>query len=157
MGVLKRELFFSSNLSTPILRINCEISLGSMEDGLYFRKKKKKGCIFCKKPMEKKDEENLILFQSHDVFVIMNKYPYNNGHLMVVPRRHCIGLDQLGEEEFQELSYLLKASIRILTKSLRPQGFNIGMNMGKVEGLEKSTSIITSFLDGQGTLILCRY
>ena len=96
--------------------------------------KKKKVCIFCKKPMEKKDEENLILFQSDYAFVIMNKFPYNNGHLMVVPKRHCIDLDQLGSEEFQELSYLLKASTQILKECLHPNGFNIGMNIGKVGG-----------------------
>jgi len=106
--------------------------------------------------MEKKDEENLILFQSHHAFVIMNKYPYNNGHLMVVPRRHCTDLNQLGEEEFQALSYLLKASIQILTKKSSSPGTHVGMNIGKVGGLEKNTSIFTLFLDGQGTLILCR-
>jgi len=66
--------------------------------------------------------------------VIMNKFPYNNGHLMVVPNRHCIDLDQLGDEEFQELSYLMKASIQVLKEFLHPQGFNIGMNIGKVGG-----------------------
>jgi ATP adenylyltransferase len=100
----------------------------------YILEKKKKVCIFCKKPMEKKDEENLILFQSDYAFVIMNKFPYNNGHLMVVPKRHCIDLDQLGGEEFQELSYLLKASTQILKECLHPNGFNIGMNIGKVGG-----------------------
>ncbi len=100
----------------------------------YILGKKMKGCIFCKKPLERKDAENLILFQDHDAFVIMNKYPYNNGHLMVVPRRHCIGLDQLSGEEFQGLSYLLRTSIQILTKCLHPHGFNVGMNIGKVGG-----------------------
>ncbi len=84
--------------------------------------------------MEKKDEENLILFQSHYGFVMMNKFPYNNGHLMVVPKRHRVDLDQLDEEEFRELSYLLKASTRILKRNFHPHGFNIGMNVGKVGG-----------------------
>ena len=66
--------------------------------------------------------------------VIMNKFPYNNGHLMVVPKRHCIDIDQLGDEEFQELSYLLKASTQVLKECLHPHGFNIGMNIGKVGG-----------------------
>ncbi len=100
----------------------------------YILEEKKKGCIFCKKPMEKKDKENLILFQSDDAFVIMNKFPYNNGHLMVVPKRHCIDLDQLSDEEFQEISYLLRASTQVLKECLHPHGFNIGMNIGKVGG-----------------------
>ena len=100
----------------------------------YILQEKKKGCIFCKKPKEKKDKENLILFQSDDAFVIMNKFPYNSGHLMVVPKRHCVDIDQLSDEEFQELLYLLRASTRVLKECLRPHGFNIGMNIGKVGG-----------------------
>jgi ATP adenylyltransferase len=100
----------------------------------YILEEKQKGCIFCKKPMERKDKKNLILWKGGYAFVIMNKFPYNNGHLMVVPKRHCIDLDQLGDEEFQELSYLMKASIQVLKEFLHPQGFNIGMNIGKVGG-----------------------
>jgi ATP adenylyltransferase len=100
----------------------------------YILEEKRKGCIFCKKPMENKDEKNLILFQSDDAFVIMNKFPYNNGHLMIVPKRHCTDLSQLDDKELQELSYLLKASTQILKQCLHPHGFNIGMNIGKVGG-----------------------
>jgi ATP adenylyltransferase len=64
----------------------------------------------------------------------MNKFPYNNGHLMVVPKRHCIDLDQLNDEEFQELFYLLKVSKQVLKECLHPHGFNIGINIGKVGG-----------------------
>ncbi len=100
----------------------------------YILKAKQGGCIFCKKPVEGKDKENLILYQSADGFIIMNKFPYNNGHLMVVPRRHCVDLDQLSGKEFQELSRLLKASTQVLKSCLHPHGFNIGMNVGKVGG-----------------------
>jgi ATP adenylyltransferase len=84
--------------------------------------------------MERRDKENLILYQSDHAFVIMNKFPYNNGHLMVVPKRHCIDLGQLRDEEFQEISSLLKASTQVLKECLHPHGFNIGMNIGKVGG-----------------------
>lgn len=100
----------------------------------YILEEKQEGCIFCKKPMEKKDKKNLILHQSDHAFVIMNKFPYNNGHLMVVPKRHCIDLDQLGEKEFQDLSHLLRASTQVLRRCLHPHGFNIGMNVGRVGG-----------------------
>jgi ATP adenylyltransferase len=64
----------------------------------------------------------------------MNKFPYNNGHLMVVPKRHCIDIDQLGDEEIQELSFLLKACVEVLKECLHPHGFNLGMNIGQVGG-----------------------
>jgi ATP adenylyltransferase len=101
---------------------------------VYILQKKQKGCIFCNTPMDKQDEKNLILWRSHCAFVIMNKFPYNNGHLMVVPRRHCVDLDQLSNEEMQELFYLLKVSIHVLKECLHPYGFNIGINIGNAGG-----------------------
>ena len=100
----------------------------------YIMGKKKKGCFFCKKLKEKRNKENLILYQGEDVFVVMNKYPYANGHLMVVPKRHCLSLEQLDNNELKELFDLLKASVRVLKASFHPQGFNIGMNIGKAGG-----------------------
>ncbi len=95
---------------------------------------KKKGCFFCKNLKEKKNRKNLILHQGEQVFVVMNKYPYTNGHLMIVPKRHCLDLEELDEIELKELFDLLKISTQILKISLRPHGFNIGMNIGKIGG-----------------------
>jgi ATP adenylyltransferase len=100
----------------------------------YILQKKKKGCIFCNKLKQEEDEKNLILWRGKYAFVIMNKFPYNNGHLMVVPKRHCIELDQLDDKEIRELSSVLKASLRVLKGCLSPQGFNLGMNIGTVGG-----------------------
>lgn len=100
----------------------------------YILEKKQKGCIFCNTSKEGGDEKNLILWQSDNAFVIMNRFPYNNGHLMVVPRRHCTDLDQLSKEELQEVFYLLKVSTQVLKECLHPHGFNIGINIGKVGG-----------------------
>ncbi len=100
----------------------------------YILGEKEKGCFFCKKLKEKKKKKNLILCEGRFVFVVMNKYPYTNGHLMVVPKRHCLNLEQLNNNESKELFDLLKASIRILKASFQPQGFNIGMNIGKAGG-----------------------
>ncbi len=100
----------------------------------YILGKKKRGCFLCKKLKEKKNKERLVLYQGQHVFVIMNKFPYTNGHLMVVPNRHCLNLEQLNPEELKELFELLKVSVRALKASLRPQGFNIGMNIGKMGG-----------------------
>jgi ATP adenylyltransferase len=100
----------------------------------YILEEKQKGCIFCKKPLEKRNKVNLILHQGRHAFVMMNKFPYNNGHVMVVPKRHCPDLEQLDDKELQDLLFLLRASARILREMLRPDGFNIGMNIGKVGG-----------------------
>jgi ATP adenylyltransferase len=100
----------------------------------YILGEKKKGCFFCKKLKEKKSKKNLILHRGEYVFVVMNKYPYTNGHLMVVPRRHCLNVEELDHNELKEFFDLLKTSIKVLKVSLRPHGFNIGMNIGKVGG-----------------------
>jgi ATP adenylyltransferase len=100
----------------------------------YILERKPQGCIFCAKLTEKRDEENLILYRGKCTIVLMNKFPYNNGHLMVIPRRHCVDLEELNEKELHELSHLLKTSIQVLKTGLRPHGFNIGLNLGKAGG-----------------------
>lgn len=100
----------------------------------YILGSKEKGCFFCIKPSEKKDKENLILFKGKYAFIMMNRYPYNNGHLMIVPKRHYIDLEKLKDREVKELFDLLRSSVEVLRETLSPQGFNIGMNLGKVAG-----------------------
>lgn len=100
----------------------------------YILGDKEKDCIFCEKFKKKKDQENLILYQTRYAFVMMNKFPYNNGHVMVVPKRHCHDLDELNDRELRELFHLLKASTQILKSSLHPHGFNIGINIGRAGG-----------------------
>jgi len=100
----------------------------------YILGKKKKGCFFCKNLKENENRKNLILIQGKSVFVVMNKYPYTNGHLMIVPKRHYVDLEQLDDNELEELFDLLRTSIRVLKSSLHPHGFNVGMNIGKVGG-----------------------
>jgi ATP adenylyltransferase len=100
----------------------------------YILGRKKRGCVFCRKLKEKKSKEHLILYRGETVFVVMNKYPYTNGHLMVVPKRHCLNLEQLDDDELKELFDLLKVSVRVLKASYHPHGFNIGINIGKTGG-----------------------
>jgi ATP adenylyltransferase len=100
----------------------------------YILREKKKGCFFCQKLRERKNVKNLILYEGESVFVVMNRYPYTHGHLMVVPKRHCLDLEQLDHNELRELINLLKISTQVLKISLHPHGFNIGMNIGKVGG-----------------------
>ena len=100
----------------------------------YILGEEKGGCFFCRELREKKQKKNLILYQGRYVFVVMNKFPYNNGHLMIVPKRHRLDLDDLNTDELKEFFELLKMSIRVLKTALRPHGFNVGMNIGKVGG-----------------------
>lgn len=100
----------------------------------YILEKKPRGCIFCLKLREKKDEKNLIIYRGRRAIVLMNKFPYNNGHLMVIPERHCIDLEELDDKELFELSSLLSLSIRVLRERLGPHGFNVGLNLGKAGG-----------------------
>ncbi len=91
-------------------------------------------CIFCEKPVEDKDQENLIVYRGEHNFIIMNKYPYNNGHLMIVPYTHTCDLSALDQATKAEWIDLIELSQKVLAESMAPHGFNVGMNMGRVAG-----------------------
>ncbi|HEX9577905.1 MAG TPA: HIT domain-containing protein [Myxococcales bacterium] len=93
-----------------------------------------KGCIFCDLPRSSRDRENLILGRTGRTFAILNRYPYNNGHLMVVPRSHTAELMGLPAGENEELAEMLRVAVRILGKAYAAQGYNLGMNLGRVAG-----------------------
>lgn len=94
---------------------------------------KNKECIFCQK-LAGKDEENLVLWRGNTCFAMLNIFPYNNGHLMIAPYRHIASLKDLNEEEKLELMQALTFWLEILKEALQCQGFNIGMNIGRVAG-----------------------
>ena len=100
----------------------------------YILQPKDEGCIFCTKPAENSDKKNFILYRGNLCFVIMNFYPYNNGHLMVVPYRHVAELAELSEIENKEIMELLARCTKVLEQKMSPHGFNIGMNLGAVAG-----------------------
>jgi len=100
----------------------------------YILSAKPEGCIFCEKPAQKTDRDNLILFRGDTCFVIMNFYPYNNGHLMIVPYRHVSDLEVLKINERAELMSILTKSSEVIKSSMNPDGLNIGMNLGRVAG-----------------------
>ena len=98
---------------------------------------KPKGCIFCLFPAETgegADRKNLILGRSTRSFAMLNKFPYNNGHLMVIPRRHTATFTDLSPEEVADLHALLHRSVGLLGRAYRPEGYNIGMNLGQCGG-----------------------
>lgn len=100
----------------------------------YITGEKKGLCIFCYKPQEEKDEENYILLRGNTSFVMLNTYPYNNGHLMIAPYRHIASIEQMKSEETTEMMKLTSRMIGVLKETMQPEGFNIGMNLGKAAG-----------------------
>ena len=100
----------------------------------YIKKDKSGECIFCSLPKAGDDKKNFILFKGSYCFIIMNIYPYNTGHLMVVPCRHCACITDLDTDESMELNELTKRSIQILRDVNTPDGFNVGFNLGKSAG-----------------------
>ena len=92
------------------------------------------GCIFCDKPAQGDDEATYILARGGWAFVVLNRFPYNPGHVMVAPFRHVGDLDELTEDETADIHRLLARSVRVLKEVERPHGFNVGMNLGRVAG-----------------------
>jgi ATP adenylyltransferase len=92
------------------------------------------GCIFCKAVKSENDRGNGVLFRGEFSFVLMNKYPYNNGHIMVAPYKHTGDYTALGEDEMLEMSALIGKWQEIIRKVMKPDGFNIGMNIGRIAG-----------------------
>jgi len=92
------------------------------------------GCLFCVKAREGADRTNLILHRGALAYVVMNLYPYANGHLMVVPYRHCPDLAGLTPEESLEIMQVAQRCTAILARGVRAEGFNVGFNLGKAAG-----------------------
>ena len=96
--------------------------------------KKDEGCIFCTKPSQQADRENLILYRGKYTFVLMNLFPYNNGHLMVIPYQHTADILEIPPETASELWENICWCKRALSAAFRPDAFNIGMNIGRIAG-----------------------
>ncbi len=102
--------------------------------GYILSDKKEQGCIFCNALKANNDEEKLILYRSKHSFIIMNLYPYNAGHIMAVPNRHINTPLELTEDEQLDLFKLVNLGIKTIQKVMKPDGFNLGMNLGKTAG-----------------------
>jgi ATP adenylyltransferase len=90
-------------------------------------------CPFCAAP-SRTDEDGLIVARGHSAYVLLNLFPYNSGHLLVCPYRHIATYDQATTEEVAEIGALTQTAMRVLTSVSRCDGFNIGMNQGRVAG-----------------------
>jgi ATP adenylyltransferase len=96
----------------------------------------KPGCLFCRVreagPAE--DRRNLVVWRGERALVMLNKFPYNSGHLMVAPRAHVPSLEQLDDDDALALHRALALALKALRRELQPEGFNVGVNIGKVAG-----------------------
>lgn len=99
-----------------------------------FSAPKTKGCIFCDLPRSDDLRESLVLAVTRSSLVMLNRYPYNSGHLMIAPRRHTAELDRLTRSERSELHDTLIHTMQIVRRELAPEGMNVGMNLGTVAG-----------------------
>jgi ATP adenylyltransferase len=100
----------------------------------YLNKKDKGECLFCTLPKDKDDVRNLILHRGQHAFVILNRYPYSNGHLMVVCFRHVERFSDLDEEEAREVMSLISRCEKAVLDAYEPGGINVGVNLGRSAG-----------------------
>lgn len=92
------------------------------------------GCIFLDLPAKENDRDNLILFRGRTAFVMLNAFPYTNGHLMIAPYKHTADMSDLTDGELLEINQLVRDCLRWIKQAYKPEGFNIGVNIGKVAG-----------------------
>jgi ATP adenylyltransferase len=100
----------------------------------YILGEKESGCFFCKKSQEADDAKNHVLIRDRSCFALLNTFPYNGGHLMVAPYKHGGDLDDLGVQELSEMTALVVRCKQVLSRAMKPQGFNIGLNLGRCAG-----------------------
>ena len=101
----------------------------------FILQKREEGCIFCRLPREEeRRRENLILHIGEKAFVVLNRYPYTCGHLMVIPVRHTSDFLSLTAEENAQIAVQLQIAVRSLREAYRPEGFNLGTNLGRPGG-----------------------
>lgn len=101
----------------------------------YVRKMiKPSGCVFCQAKEEGPSRENLLLHSGENAIVMLNKFPYNNGHLLILPARHCGEFLDLTQDEHAALNQCLRNSIAALQDAYSPSGFNVGLNLGSAAG-----------------------
>ncbi|MFZ5828609.1 MAG: HIT family protein [Planctomycetota bacterium] len=91
-------------------------------------------CFLCRGAAPGDDRQGGVVWRGERVVVVLNRYPYNNGHLLVAPKRHCGKLDQLTPDEHAEVATTLAEMVKLLENSIKPEGFNVGLNLGRAAG-----------------------
>lgn len=92
------------------------------------------GCVFCDAPASGDDRAALIVHRGHLAYLVLNRYPYSSGHTLVVPYRHVARPEDLSGDEAQAVMVLVGTAVRALERALAPDGFNVGMNLGRAAG-----------------------
>ncbi|MCF6156773.1 MAG: HIT domain-containing protein [Candidatus Brocadia sp.] len=95
---------------------------------------KENGCFLCDSFQGNQDEKHLIVYRGKECFCILNKYPYNNGHLMIVPNKHKPDISDLTDQEMLEIMKLTRDMKELLMAIMKPEGFNLGINLGRSAG-----------------------
>ena len=95
---------------------------------------KKDECVFCTMPAENEDEKNQIVHRADGAFAVMNKFPYNNGHILICPYKHVSDICSLSPEENSLLIQEVCRAIEVLKQVMKPEGFNVGLNIGEHAG-----------------------
>ena len=94
----------------------------------------KKGCIFCNLPKDDDDKKNLIVYRSKHCFVILNKYPYNNGHVLIVPYKHSSDYINLEDQILLDIQKTAQKTIQVMQNTMQPHAINMGINLGRTAG-----------------------
>lgn len=100
----------------------------------YLKQSQKKGCIFCRIFKERADAENFVILRCRHSFAVLNTFPYTNGHTLIVPKKHIKSLKHLNQDEIIDMHQTLIVLQDVLQNILKPKGFNIGINFGRVSG-----------------------
>jgi ATP adenylyltransferase len=108
--------------------------IDSEKDGPLPKTQAREACVFCDKAASSDAAKDLVVFKGELAFVLMNLYPYNNGHLMIAPYAHTAQYELLDSTTTAEIDSLVQRAIRALAAAFRPDGYNVGMNLGKVAG-----------------------
>ena len=96
--------------------------------------KRQKGCLFCRMIAEQRDKQNYIFIRRAHAFAVLNLYPYSNGHCLILPNRHVRDLEQLKPQELVGMMELLIETKKLLTRAVKPDGFNMDVNLGRLAG-----------------------
>ncbi|MBI4341092.1 MAG: HIT domain-containing protein [Candidatus Omnitrophica bacterium] len=100
----------------------------------YLKHPARRGCIFCRAARSRQRRRHHVVLRQPQVFALLNRYPYNNGHVMIAPRRHVSDLLELTTAEWAAILSVTQQLMRRLQRTLHPHGFNIGLNLGRVAG-----------------------
>lgn len=98
------------------------------------KEERQEGCFLCNYVAEQNDTENLVVARNAHAITLLNRYPYNNGHLLIAPLSHKSDLEQLNDDEMLDCMRALQQMVAVMKRCLGPQGFNIGVNLGQVAG-----------------------